>query len=117
MLYFISHPIQYFSPLFKELSKKTTLKVFYYSDVSLKGNTDIGFGIDVKWDMPLLDGYESKILKNWIPRKSLANKLFDVFNPSVIIELWKSSEKIVIVNGWSYSSNWLVFILAHAFMR
>ena len=115
MLYFLSHPIQYFSPLLKELAKKTDLEVCYFSDVSLKLNKDAGFGTAIKWDIPLLEGYQSEFLKNWRSSGPLTNSFFDVFNPSVITKLWKTKHKIVIVNGWSYSSNWLVFIFGKLF--
>lgn len=115
MLYFLSHPIQYFSPLLKELAKKTDLEVCYFSDVSLKLNKDAGFGTAIKWDIPLLEGYQSEFLKNWRSSGPLTNSFFDVFNPSVITKLWKTKHKIVVVNGWSYSSNWLVFIFGKLF--
>ena len=115
MIYFLSHPIQYFSPLLKELAKKTDLEVCYFSDVSLKLNKDAGFGTAIKWDIPLLEGYQSEFLKNWRSSGPLTNSFFDVFNPSVITKLWKTKHKIVVVNGWSYSSNWLVFIFGKLF--
>jgi uncharacterized membrane protein len=43
LTYFLSHPIQYISPLLKELAKEVDLEVYYYSDVSIKGGTDKGF--------------------------------------------------------------------------
>jgi hypothetical protein len=43
LTYFLSHPIQYISPLLKELAKEVDLEVYYYSDVSIKGGIDKGF--------------------------------------------------------------------------
>ena len=117
MIYFLSHPIQYFSPLFKVLAKAIRLKVFYYSNVSITGNIDAGFGTEVKWDLPLLEGYESELLPNWRKAKPLNNKFWDVFNPGVIKRLWKSSDKIVVVNGWTYSSNILVIVFGKLFKK
>ncbi|GAB1397093.1 hypothetical protein MASR1M65_18720 [Saprospiraceae bacterium] len=101
--------------MLKELAKKTDLEVCYFSDVSLKLNKDAGFGTAIKWDIPLLEGYQSEFLKNWRSSGPLTNSFFDVFNPSVITKLWKTKHKIVVVNGWSYSSNWLVFIFGKLF--
>lgn len=115
MIYFLSHPIQYFSPLLKELARHTELEVCYFSDVSLRNNKDAGFGTTIKWDIPLLEGYRSDFLKNLIKTKPVSNGFFDVFNPSVIGKLRKTKHKIVIVNGWSYSSNWLVFLFGKLF--
>jgi len=117
MLYFLSHPIQYFSPLFVALTKKVPLKVFYYSDSTNKGSIDAGFNRNIKWDLPLLEGYDSRFLKNLRKTVSLRNSFFDVFNPEVIRLLKNSSDKIVIVNGWSYSTNWLVFIFGKVYHK
>lgn len=43
LTYFLSHPIQYISHLLKELAKEIDLEVYYYSDVSVKGEIDKGF--------------------------------------------------------------------------
>lgn len=59
-----SHPVQYQAPLFKILAAhpEIELKVYYGSDHSIRGSLDPGFGINVRWDRPLLDGYDSKFL-------------------------------------------------------
>ena len=60
--YYLSHPIQYFSPLLIEMSKEFDLHVYYFSNASVKGNVDVGFGREVKWDTPLLEGYSYTFL-------------------------------------------------------
>lgn len=115
MLYFLSHPIQYFSPLFKTLAKDIDLEVCYYSDVSLQNNKDVGFGTNIKWDVPLLEGYKSSVLNNWRKTRPMNNQFWDVFNPAVIKKLWNTQHKVVVVNGWTYSSNWLVFLFGRLF--
>jgi glycosyltransferase involved in cell wall biosynthesis len=113
--YFLSHPIQYFSPLLKELAKKTDLQVYYFSDVSISGKKDIGFGQNIKWDIPLLDGYRSAFIKNYSSRTSLNNKFLDVFNPGVIKLLFDKRVSIIIVNGWTYSSTLLCIVFGRLF--
>lgn len=105
--YYLSHPIQYFSPLLKKMSEEFDLHVYYFSDASIKGNMDVGFNQEVQWDVPLLDGYRYTFLKNISRRKSLSNRMWDVINPSVIRTLYKNKSEIIIVNGWSYFSNLL----------
>lgn len=95
-----------------ELSKHADLKVYYFSDASIKGYHDKGFGAAVKWDVPLLEGYRWEFLRNYSRRKSLNNSFLDVINPGVIKALWSHRHSIVIVNGWSYCSTWLVIIFA-----
>ena len=62
--YLVSHPIQYQSPLLRRIALEPTidLTVFYGSDSSLKGYHDIDFKVDVKWDVPLTDGFRHEFL-------------------------------------------------------
>jgi glycosyltransferase involved in cell wall biosynthesis len=64
LAYLVSHPIQYQAPLLRRIAQEPDidLTVFYGSDFSLKSYQDEGFGVDVKWDIPLLDGYRSEFL-------------------------------------------------------
>lgn len=65
LAYFLSHPIQYQSPLLRQIAQQPDidLTVFYFSDHSVRGYADQGFGgVHVRWDTPLLDGYSHKIL-------------------------------------------------------
>ena len=60
----VSHPIQYQAPLFRYLAARLgiELTVFFLSDHSIHAYRDSGFGVDVKWDVPLLDGYRHEFL-------------------------------------------------------
>jgi glycosyltransferase involved in cell wall biosynthesis len=60
----VSHPIQYQAPLFRYLEARPgiDLTVFFLSDLSVHAYRDSGFGVDVKWDVPLLDGYQHEFL-------------------------------------------------------
>lgn len=61
---FATHPIQNQVPVWRELAQiaDVKLKVVYASDFSVKGYRDKQFGVDVKWDQPMLDGYDSVVL-------------------------------------------------------
>jgi glycosyltransferase involved in cell wall biosynthesis len=117
IVYFLSHPIQYISPLLRELAKKTDLIVYYYSDASVRGGHDKDFGIDVQWDVDLLNGYEYKFLKNYSRRKSVNNNLFDVFNPDVYHVLINEKNAIFILNGWSYSTDLMIVFFSKCMGR
>jgi glycosyltransferase involved in cell wall biosynthesis len=64
LAYLVSHPIQYQAPLLRRiaLERDIDLTVFFGSDFSVRGYQDQGFGVDVKWDVPLLDGYKHEFL-------------------------------------------------------
>ena len=64
LAYFVTHPIQYQAPLLKRIAQEPDidLKVFFSSDISVRGYVDKGFGVQVQWDTPLLDGYNYEFL-------------------------------------------------------
>ena len=59
LAYLVSHPIQYQAPLLRRVAQEPDidLTVFFGSDFSVRDYKDAGFGVGVKWDVPLLDGY------------------------------------------------------------
>ena len=64
LAYLVSHPIQYQAPLLRRIAEEPDidLTVFFGSDFSVRGYRDEGFGVGVKWDIPLLDGYRHEFL-------------------------------------------------------
>ena len=64
LAYLVSHPIQYQAPLLRRIAQEPDidLTVFFGSDFSVRGYRDEGFGVGVKWDVPLLDGYKHAFL-------------------------------------------------------
>ncbi|MBB5345160.1 glycosyltransferase family 4 protein [Tunturibacter empetritectus] len=64
MAYLVSHPIQYQAPLLRRIAQEPDIEltVFFASNFSVQEYVDKGFGVDVKWDVPLLDGYRYEFL-------------------------------------------------------
>jgi len=64
LAYLVSHPIQYQAPLLRRVAQEPDidLTVFFGSDFSVRDYKDAGFGVGVKWDVPLLDGYRHEFL-------------------------------------------------------
>jgi glycosyltransferase involved in cell wall biosynthesis len=64
LAYVVSHPIQYQEPLLRRLAREPglDLTVYYSSDFSVRSYRDRGFGREVQWEIPLLQGYKYKIL-------------------------------------------------------
>jgi len=61
--YLASAPIIYQAPLLRRLTAEPDLSIttFFCSDISLK-SYDAGFGRNLKWDIPLLGGYDHEFL-------------------------------------------------------
>lgn len=83
---------------------------WYCSDETLEGHRDRQFNADVKWDIPILDGYSYQFFKNYSWKPSLYNGFFGLINWGVIRTLFKQPKSIVIVHGWSYLTHVLVII-------
>lgn len=64
LAYLVSHPIQYQAPMLRRIAAEPgiDLKVFFCSDLSVRAYRDAGFGHEVAWDVPLLDGYDHEFL-------------------------------------------------------
>lgn len=64
LAYLVSHPIQYQAPLLRRIAQEQDidLTVFYGSGYSVRGYVDEDFLVEVKWDVPLLEGYRSEFL-------------------------------------------------------
>jgi len=64
LAYLVSHPIQYQAPLLRRIAQEPDidLTVLFGSNFSVRGYKDEGFGVGVKWDVPLLEGYRHEFL-------------------------------------------------------
>jgi glycosyltransferase involved in cell wall biosynthesis len=62
---FLSHPVQYHVCLWRGLAARAELdaRLFYFSEQGVKAAVDPGFGREVEWDVPLLEGYPSEFLR------------------------------------------------------
>lgn len=113
----ITHPIQYFVPLYQEMAKvdDLNLNVLYFTDETIKGVRDQHFGLEFKWDIPLLSGYKYRFLKNNSWKPSINNGFFGLINFEIIKILLKEPKGLVIVCGWMNVSYIITFIAARIF--
>jgi hypothetical protein len=113
IIFINSHPIQYFAPLYKYMnSHGVKTKAWYCSDESIKGGLDVQFGVDVKWDIPLLEGYEYKFFKNQSWKPSHFNGFFGLINIGMVRELFRIPKSVIIVHGYHYLTHMLVLMFA-----
>ncbi|WP_187260567.1 glycosyltransferase family 4 protein [Pontibacter beigongshangensis] len=102
----VTHPIQYHAPLFKLLSthESLNLKVFYTLGVSSAEVTDKGFGKAINWDIPLLDGYAYKFLKN-VSKEPGTSHFKGIVNPTIIEDIRDYQPTDILVFGWNFDSH------------
>lgn len=101
-----THPIQYYAPLFSELSKSAILDfhVFYTKGDEKNYQFDVSFGKSVSWDIPLLQGYKYTFLEN-TSKKAQKNGFFSIKNPNLISEIKNYGADAILVFGWNYQSH------------
>ena len=102
-----SHPIQYNAPLFALLAKddKIDLKVFYTWGVdSIKEKYDPDFQQNIKWDIPLLEGYHYQFLNN-TSKDPGSHHFKGIINPNLNQEIEKWGADIIWVWGWAFDSH------------
>ncbi len=108
----MSHAIQYQVPLLRKLafSEKVDLMVYFNWDFGVKETYESDFGVKVKWDIPILDGYKHKFLKNFSLRPS--SGFWGQLNFGIISALVRGRYKAVLIYGWNSFVNWLAFFTA-----
>jgi len=104
----ISHPIQHFAPLFRCFADHpdVDLKVLYCCDWGSRQYRDPGFGKAVKWDIPLLDGYNYEFLP--IRRRPSSLGFREIDNPCVADRLDVFAPDAVWVHGYAHRTSWRV---------
>ncbi|MGN6646909.1 MAG: glycosyltransferase family 4 protein, partial [Cytophaga sp.] len=86
------------------------LTVLYCSDETIKGYKDKEFGVEVKWDTPILEGHEYIFLKNNARKPSIYNGFFGLVNWEVISVLKKNKDATLILHGWNRMTFWIAMI-------
>ena len=102
-----THPIQYNAPFYKLITEKKNIeiKVFYTWSQSQDGiKYDPGFGKNVEWDIPLLDGYEYQFVDN-ISNNPGSHHFNGINNPTLINEIKNWDATAVLVYGWNFKSH------------
>ena len=109
-----SHVVQYSSPVYREMAKhpRLDIHVAYCSLQGAESGADADFGREVKWDVPLLDGYQWTAVPNRAIRPGLG-RFFGLVNSG----LWRMVRKgrydaIVLYTGYRCASFWITLAAA-----
>ena len=101
----ITHPIQYYAPVFKLLAAQCNLKVFYtWGLEGAEAKVDKGFNQKIIWDIPLLQGYEYAFLENTAKEKG-SHHFMGIKNPGIIQNINSFNPEIILIYGWAYQSH------------
>lgn len=110
-----SHPIQYFTPLFRRLAEEPEidLTVYFCSRQGVEPYEDVGFGKSVQWDTPLLVGYRHHFLPN-LRKGGRVLGFFSLVNPRLVQVLHTERYDAILVHGHLYFSYLLAIASAEA---
>ena len=97
---FATHPIQYQVPWYRKLSEAPDIELtVIYGMLPSAEEQAVGFGGAFEWDIPLVDGYEWRVLKNKSRTPGL-NNFFGIRCLGVGKVLSTIDADAVIVTGW-----------------
>ena len=103
--FLISHPIQYYAPIFRELAKRCDLTVFFAHRQTAEQQARAGFGVAFDWDVDLLSGYDSRFLTN-VARTPSTDRFAGCDTPGIAEEIAHGSFDGFVVPGWALRSYW-----------
>lgn len=111
-----THPVQYASPIFRFLGQDPRIEsqVAYCSLQGAEAQIDPDFGVEVRWDIPLLEGYRWVLIRNrsWTPR---VGSFFGLLN----LGIWRmirrgSFDAIILLTGYACATFWVAIVAAKA---
>ena len=109
-----SHPVQYESPILRLLEQDSRVEseVAYCSLQGAESGVDPEFGVEVKWDIPLLDGYKWTLIRNrsWAPR---IGSFFGLLNMGIWRKIRRGNfDAVVVLTGYVYATFWIALAAA-----
>ena len=99
----VSHPIQYYVPWFRHLAERFDIEVFYGHRLDAQGQADAGFGVEFDWDIPLLEGYPYRWLKN-VARRPSVSSFGGCDTPEVYDLVQRGRFDAFLIFGWNTKS-------------
>ena len=100
-----THPIQYQAPLYRALASRgdVALKLFFCWDFGVKETRDPGFGQTIRWDVPLLEGYDHEFVPN-VSKRPGTDHFFGLVNPGAFSRMAAFRPDVLIVHGYAHAT-------------
>ncbi|MFP5378404.1 MAG: glycosyltransferase family 4 protein [Vicinamibacteria bacterium] len=103
MTFVLTHPSQYMAPWFRDIAARRedlALTVLYGTRPAPEAQAE-GFGGAFEWDVPLVDGYDARVLAPELGRVPLhADRFSTIDAPALESALVASRPDAVVVPGW-----------------
>lgn len=99
----VSHPIQYQAPVFRALAEAVDLKVFFCWDFGVKKTFDRQFGREVRWDIPLVEGYAHEFVPN-TAKDPGTHHFLGLQNPDLVNRVLAFDPDVAMFHGYNHWS-------------
>jgi len=111
----VSHPIQYYVPLYRRLAIRDDLelKVFYTWHAAANPHKDYGFKREFKWDIPLTEGYNFEPVPNKA-RFPGTHHFWGLRNPELVGRVLTWKPDAVHITGYAFASHLHAIRQCHA---
>jgi glycosyltransferase involved in cell wall biosynthesis len=103
--FLVSHPIQYYAPIFRALGERCDLTVYFAHRQTAEQQASAGFGVAFDWDVDLLSGYRSHFLTN-VSRSPSTDRFWGCDTPGIRQEIAGGRFDAFVVPGWALWSYW-----------
>lgn len=102
----VSHPIQYYAPLYRAIAAqgRIAIHVIFLSDAGSAAYQDKGFGRQIQWDLPLLEGYDYTIVAPGLPLEGLG--FWQRHHPGLLAAVERTRPDWILVHGYMGRMNW-----------
>jgi glycosyltransferase involved in cell wall biosynthesis len=99
-----SHPVPYHVPTYRALAERddVELEVLFMHDHGVGETFDAGFGRTVRFDVPLLEGYPHRFLRNISPVPALTSA--GMINPELPVAVARGRYDAVVLHGYTLVS-------------
>ena len=101
----VSHPIQYYTPLFRELARRIDICVYFSHRATPDQQAAAGFGTAFYWDVDLVGGYKHVFLRN-VASDPGTNHFRGCDTPEISERLAAGRFEVLMVMGWHLKSYW-----------
>jgi glycosyltransferase involved in cell wall biosynthesis len=95
----VSHPIQYYAPLFRAVAQRVDLHVFFGQRLTAAQQANAGFDTPFDWDVDLTAGYPSTFLFN-VARRPGPDHFMGCDTPEIGAVLNQGGFDAVLAMGW-----------------